>query len=534
VTRPRARNSVAPWDGEPRPSLIVDETRTVDPEATYELLDLTAVEEDEAVAAQEARETEPAADEAAAPAHEEPKPETAAETDEPATPDEIESAAAPVEEPTPGEKEMAGAATEGDDEGTAGPPSPEEGRKVEAQKRVMMNFLDKGLRQVQASRPRLDNFNKFGVNLFVAGACEALGTEASLSRYSIANILRESVKVLGNRDEVADTFAEKYDAYLVSDPRYLQMFHAGRHAMSTYLKAEDAAAPLLDRALNEWNERHQPLAPAEQITVMFTDIVGSTVLAQTRGDEVAQKVVRTHNRVVRDTLKRANGTEIKHTGDGIMASFASSSSAVEAAVAIQEQVRTHNAVDPDLPLHIRIGINAGQPIIEDNDLFGSTVQLAARICDAAAPDEILVSEIVRQATERADITFLERGAMQFKGFEDPMAVAEVIWDEDRAAAVRALQAAQQTGSDAAGAENVASAPDLRKTAAPNDLAAPLPGNGDDPARTDRLDSPFGLGGSPDDTAPIDHRGNSEAPQVGSQRPLVQAVTVASAGSRDDS
>jgi len=97
------------------------------------------------------------------------------------------------------------------------------------------------------------------------------------------------------------------------------------------------------------------------------------------GDEGAQLVVRAHNRVVREALSNNAGKEIKHTGDGIMASFNKTSDGVDADIEMQLETTKHNQEHPDLPLHLKIGLNAGEPISEDNDLFGTVVQLLPRL-----------------------------------------------------------------------------------------------------------------------------------------------------------
>ncbi|MEQ8193402.1 MAG: LuxR C-terminal-related transcriptional regulator, partial [Rhodospirillales bacterium] len=115
------------------------------------------------------------------------------------------------------------------------------------------------------------------------------------------------------------------------------------------------------------------------VTILFTDIAGSTAMTQTLGDDGAQEILHVHNQIVRDSLAYYGGKEIKHTGDGIMACFSTTSNGIEAANMMQRQVDIHNRKNPDLPLQIKIGLDAGEPIAEDNDLYGTTVQLAARI-----------------------------------------------------------------------------------------------------------------------------------------------------------
>jgi len=110
-------------------------------------------------------------------------------------------------------------------------------------------------------------------------------------------------------------------------------------------------------------------------TILFTDLTSSTALTQRLGDAKAQELVRAHNSIVREALAAQGGTEIKHTGDGIMASFPTASGALECAVAIQRGVALHG--ESDLAVHI--GLNAGEPVAEERDLFGTSVQLARRI-----------------------------------------------------------------------------------------------------------------------------------------------------------
>jgi class 3 adenylate cyclase len=90
----------------------------------------------------------------------------------------------------------------------------------------------------------------------------------------------------------------------------------------------------------------------------------------------------------------------------------------------------HNEANPDLPVHIKIGINAGEPIAEDDDLFGTTVQLAARITDKAQSEEIFVSEIVRGICAGKSLKFTSRGGYDMKGFGEPINLYEVVWRQE--------------------------------------------------------------------------------------------------------
>jgi len=158
--------------------------------------------------------------------------------------------------------------------------------------------------------------------------------------------------------------------------------------------------------------------------VLFTDICGSTELTQRLGDDLGTALVREHDRVVRGSLDTHGGSEVKHMGDGIMASFRSVSAAVEAAVEVQDALAERNA-GVDEPLDVRIGISAGEPITEDGDLFGAAVQLAARLCACCPPGGITVSVAVRELCIGKRLTFDSGRSVELKGFTELIQVYEV-------------------------------------------------------------------------------------------------------------
>ena len=160
-------------------------------------------------------------------------------------------------------------------------------------------------------------------------------------------------------------------------------------------------------------------------SILFTDIVDSTKLTRSLGDVAAMELVRAHDRIVRGALADTGGAEVKHTGDGIMASFESVVPSIECAVAVQRRLEEHRR-GSDHPLAVRIGISAGEPVTEHNDLFGAAVQLAARACASAEVGGILVSTEVRELCD-AEIEFVERGPFELKGFDEPLPLYEVPW-----------------------------------------------------------------------------------------------------------
>ena len=159
-------------------------------------------------------------------------------------------------------------------------------------------------------------------------------------------------------------------------------------------------------------------------SIFFTDIVGSTALTQRVGDDGILVLVEMHDRIVRDALTANHGIEVKHTGDGIMASFVSSASAVRCGMDVLKNIAAER--DEKAPLRVRVGIAAGEPIERANDLFGATVQLAARLCQHAEPEQILVSNTVAELCVGKRLPMREIGRLALKGFDDPVHAHAVV------------------------------------------------------------------------------------------------------------
>jgi class 3 adenylate cyclase len=155
-------------------------------------------------------------------------------------------------------------------------------------------------------------------------------------------------------------------------------------------------------------------------SILFTDIVGSTEMCSRFGDDAAIAMLGVHDHIVRTAVGANSGREVKHTGDGIMAAFNSAAGAVRSACRIVGQLHDHNAAGPDYPVNVRIGISAGEPVEQAADLFGSTVQLAARLCAQAEPGQILVSSVVADLCIGKNLKFLDVGGCELKGFEGPI------------------------------------------------------------------------------------------------------------------
>jgi len=164
-------------------------------------------------------------------------------------------------------------------------------------------------------------------------------------------------------------------------------------------------------------------------TILFTDVVNSTTLTQSLGDEAALAILGMHDTIVRDALSALGGREVKHTGDGIMASFVSAAGAVRCAIQIQRELEKHAQANPERPLKVRVGAAAGEPVEQNNDLFGSTVQLAARLCAHAQPEQILVSNAIPDLCIGKGLSFEEVGEVALKGFGAPVRAHAAAWKQ---------------------------------------------------------------------------------------------------------
>jgi len=187
-------------------------------------------------------------------------------------------------------------------------------------------------------------------------------------------------------------------------------------------------------AIDEFLGEGEPApAGAEQhaagglVTILFTDVEGSTALTERLGDAKAREVLRNHERIVREALRAHGGAEVKAMGDGFMASFSSATRALECAVAMQKAFAAHDDEHPETPIRVRVGLNAGEPVAEDQDLFGTAVQVAARVCAHAQPCQILASNVVQELAAGKGFAFSDQGEAALKGLDKPVRLYELHW-----------------------------------------------------------------------------------------------------------
>ncbi|HTU59681.1 MAG TPA: adenylate/guanylate cyclase domain-containing protein [Polyangiales bacterium] len=163
-------------------------------------------------------------------------------------------------------------------------------------------------------------------------------------------------------------------------------------------------------------------------TLLVSDLVGSTVALHTLGDELGREYIARHDDLVRRCLRSHSGTEIAHTGDGFIASFANASRALHCACAMQEAAWRHNETSPHLPIEMRIGVHAGRPTEQDGRLVGACVHAAARVCATASGGCILASQPVIGLINPQWFRLVARGPSTLRGVPEPVALYELDWE----------------------------------------------------------------------------------------------------------
>ncbi len=266
-----------------------------------------------------------------------------------------------------------------------------------------------------------------------------------MDRHDMRGLKAEDVADAHRRDvEIQDKYKVKYMAYWFDEERGAGfcLVHAPDAAAAERVHREahggfaNAIIPVdlttVEAFLGRIGDpRAGPGSDASAVdpglrAVMFTDIVGSTEMTARLGDSAALELVRAHDALVRRGLDAHGGREVKHTGDGSMASFDKVANAVRGAADIQRSFAAYN-VDASESLSIRIGIHAGEPVEDHDDLFGATVQRAHRLCSEAEADGIVVSGLVRELSEEDAGRFVALGERRLKGFTEKAPVFRFEW-----------------------------------------------------------------------------------------------------------
>jgi class 3 adenylate cyclase len=200
----------------------------------------------------------------------------------------------------------------------------------------------------------------------------------------------------------------------------------GPRSIRSVQRLRQAFFNLLDR-------RGEPRAASgdgeRPLALLVTDLEGFTPLVERLGDRRAQTVIREHNALLRACLRVHRGTEVLHTGDGVLASFKEAHDAVQCALAMQAALKARNAGTRGPQLRIRIGLHRGPALIEEDRLFGAAVVAAVRICNDCPPGRILASRAVYASSQGLRLRFESRGCHVLKGFTEQIELFQVRWGE---------------------------------------------------------------------------------------------------------
>jgi class 3 adenylate cyclase len=261
-----------------------------------------------------------------------------------------------------------------------------------------------------------------------SNAADAVGTiEAAVNidvRPLLSQIHVPTLVIHTHEDRIVPIELAQEIAAGIKGARFVSLH--GPHVMAPD-EFQQAFAALSDFVLGDAaGKAAQPAAASGFRAILFTDLVGHTAMMHRLGDDKGRDVLREHETITRRLLKENGGAEVKTMGDGFMASFPSVTKGVECAIALQKAFDERN-VSAAEPLNVRVGLNAGEPIEEDGDLFGETVIMAARIAAMAKGGEILASLGVRELCGGKGFLFADRGEHAMRGFEDPVRVFEISW-----------------------------------------------------------------------------------------------------------
>lgn len=233
--------------------------------------------------------------------------------------------------------------------------------------------------------------------------------------------------------EVAGQFGVEFFSYWHDSTRGLVFCLASAPGEEAVAQAHRAAHGYLPTEIIEVSESdvvrflgkvHDPVDASEVTNafriVCFTDLVGSTELLDGLGQSEYMVLLTEHDLIIREALIRWTGREVKHTGDGFMVVFED----VDKTLGWSLDVRDSFKEDSDL--EVRMGMAAGEPVDHDGDLFGAAVTMANRICASAGPDQIYVSDVVRDLGVEKGFRFDVGQAEMLKGFAEPATIYELI------------------------------------------------------------------------------------------------------------
>jgi len=188
-------------------------------------------------------------------------------------------------------------------------------------------------------------------------------------------------------------------------------------------KAKEEARTFIHGVIRQIKRSRKP------VTILFTDVEGSTSYWDRHGDIKGRLMIDQHNRVVFPVIRNFKGRIIKTIGDAVMASFRDPENAMKAAIAIQQGLEQKRKEDRSFRMHVRIGIHTGQAIVERSDVYGDAVNVASRIESRGKGGDILVSHGTANRLNKAAYHLKKKGSFSLKGKKNPLTIYQCKWQD---------------------------------------------------------------------------------------------------------
>lgn len=306
--------------------------------------------------------------------------------------------------------------------------------------KIAREFALKTIKAVKMWDVNMDIYTRIAINLIVAGGCERMGSFFKLSDGEYKKILEVSVREVADNTFVPDAARDKQFYKVLNgpllEPEHRKLIAIGTHAMDIILREVKADAFAdMHEVLGAWRDKVvSELLPLEGVekkkiplSIMFTDIVDSTMMSEINGEQFAQDIMHVHNAIAREAIKDFKGREIKLMGDGVFACFNTALDGARAAIQMQRAIAKFNRENPNKIFYVRIGLNYGKPIIENGDLFGMAVGRASRVCHKAGGGTIFVTRDMHDELAQSEIEFKDEGEYEFKGIVQKERVYSIVW-----------------------------------------------------------------------------------------------------------
>jgi class 3 adenylate cyclase len=261
------------------------------------------------------------------------------------------------------------------------------------------------------------------ISLFAIGVLFSIEQDINIFSDRGRSIVGQVLKFFIESTDAIGHFVETMERYLTEKDAPASI-RVGSRCFRLYQQADiDGLKQTFEEAFGITDTLEVGLGGKVKVGILFTDIVDSTRLTSEIGDAAAQSVIEHHEKLVLDMCRRFGGRKVKHLGDGLMLSFANKERMVACAVALVDSMKGM-AGRPDAPEYrIRCGGHFGEAIMREEDFFGSTVQLAARISAKAGENEACFSTMLFDRDLPTYERFEDRGAVELKGFSQQVVLA---------------------------------------------------------------------------------------------------------------